>query len=1254
MAKKVVAPDEGREISSVKKRKKLNKCCTCCLIFLIVMLVIFGAAFGIGWYFGDKYTQEYLDMSLGDALGVLSDLYWMEDDDVVTNPYTSKDLDSFYLEIKRNILLKDDADIDFDSALAKAFENYIGANSGEYRSRANSSFGSDERGEEDDSSIMNIVADMVAEVMSRDNIDLRRLNAYDHNDPETDEYIFNLNDKQVAAFINTALKTAFKNASKIESLSDVSDMFDLSKIIALKQVLFAAQSGVNDAGETIVKATTADVTVWLGLQDAANQAMSYYLKDAGMGWASGFVGWLGDVILPENIYITLTVPLYGDAEAQINLNDMDEKEQARMYKLVNGILDLSGSDSTITDILADFTDIVKPYLEAAGDSMPLDNVNNGTITMDLLGTLAAMASEDTESEPLTKADFIYVLQALLSDPQAQLDAILPYRYQNMYTDADGNEAYVEGPVNGNLTPINYKRKFVDEIESKYALDLRLENEDDPDLSDILDKLGMSFDGEQAESSGDVLDLVDSDKFHAALDRNRADLEVIVTDRMLAALLADRLDSMLTDSGSSFEGFNVILDALTFLHKTVSGALHEYAMIAVEVDVSDMLGSLGDDKLISKLAASVMPERIALTITTDVTKSLPAGHVKDEVLFVLNDCNNTDRALAAIGKIVPELDLQSMAEKIESMLTDMLDKMYDKINVRLVASTLTLDENTRQWIGEHGGMEMPDIFALITDTALYDEDADDGHGGTGKRVIEPDELQIVLRELNDVSAFTRTSLIESDYTDFLDQVIDKYYLETSGLTEEERITNFDRLTSFVSDFDRSKFRITAEDPDPRVKYIAYDDRPINDPRENHRYDLKPFMTDKELGALLVEKMENNGNVDSYTIMDVNTAADNMIILLSIDVSTMLTEDVLFLVNTDKVYVTATVLLDELLYDEQGLPYAYDVDITVNHMDDDTYRSTLDIVEFIGEFSIDEQVKEFGKILYEQLDALNNSISGDQTDNGDLFEFTDGGLVMTDFYTFLANKTDLQLTETRTAETVKAAMQGMYRKPTVPGFPNNPNNYVLADDIMRNCPPADQQAWTSDLYLQFVRDGGTRSDIDINAMLKYGVEAWANGDVTVIQTTILKSGDDTQATAEKREQIFDWASDRIEGGLSASADYILITFEMTMNKFMDSSKNEDAVILPDMVYATVVYRMTDDADEPFERVATVFNNMDHREYEIVVAMMGLRAEADDPNVVNIETVSMKSAQVLNALAEGGTVTLGKQYDGNGIGSYTRIIN
>ncbi|MDE5592606.1 MAG: hypothetical protein K2I75_01585, partial [Clostridiales bacterium] len=665
MAKKVAVPDEDliEQNGGVKKKKKRNCCCTCCLVVVIVMLVLFLGAFITGWILGDKYTKKLFGLSMGETLGVVNDLYWTDDSDVVTRPYTANDLNGFYNEIKRNVLLKDSAEIDFQAALDAAVEKYL--NDDDVAPQLNASGDSDGDGDggdgkESESSVIDIFVDMIVGVLNRENIDIERLNSY----PEKDEYVFNLNDRQLAAFVNVVLKTVLKNTVKLDALKDVSDMIQLDQVVALKQIRFTAKSA---QGEGTVSAASAEITVWIGLQDAANQAIKYYLREAKQSWAGGIVGWMGNVILPENLYLTVSVPLYGeDNVASVRINDMDSDERARANKLINGIIRLvNGDDSkTLDDVIDDFVAKIRPTLEKAAEHMNFNDAGNGTIRMDLLETVAQLASDEmAEGEKLTKADFLYVLQALLSDKTEQLNSLEPFRYDNWY-EVDGEIKYL--PTGGALeNKIDYEQQFINQIEDKYAIDFG----EHKNLTEVLEMLGISLDGSNNAGIGstDLLDKINGNRFNALLDEDISNLKLNVTDRMLGAALSGQMDKLLAGS-ADLQKLDMTLDALTFVKKTdPEKADRLYAMLAVEVDVSGLLDDASGAKnsTVSKLVKGLMPESILLTVTVDITRDRSV--VRDKAEFVINSCKNTDRVLDIMERLVPDIKLNEISDKISKTL-----------------------------------------------------------------------------------------------------------------------------------------------------------------------------------------------------------------------------------------------------------------------------------------------------------------------------------------------------------------------------------------------------------------------------------------------------------------------------------------------------------------------------------------------------------------------------------------------------------
>ncbi len=1225
MAKKVVVPEETASDEKKPKKKKRNKCCTCCLIALIVVVVILAAAFGVGWYFGDKMTKQYLGMPLGDVFGVLGDMYWANDKKVVERPFDGSDLDGFYREIKRNIMLKEDAEVDFDGALDAAIKTALDTamqsqsesttvkygyapEIGEYTARLYNDDGNasgEGEGGEEQSQIMNIVTDMVVNALNRDNIDLERLNKYNENDPSTDTYKFSLNDKQLAAFIDKVMRAVLANADKIDGVKEYAGMVDLSQVVSLKQVVF---STVKD-GDT-VKATNAKVTVWVALQKAAGQAATGFMEDGGFGWAGPLARGLCNMILPENLYISIAMPLHGESEPYITINDMDEEERARAYKLINGIMNMNGdgeSNDALTEMLHEFTDSIAPTLETATEYMDFSGAGEGTIKLDLLDTAMKMASEGIEGEQLTKADFIYVLQAFMSDPDVQLANLEPYMFRDRYL-VDGEEVYIKGG-DGENTAIDYEARFISEIEEKYSLDFG----ESTKLDDVLAMLGISLDGSNNGSMGssDLLKLIDAKKFNALL-YSENDIKLHVTDRMLGAAMSGQMNKVIGTGG--LEGMDLKLDALSFVRKP-SKPSHLYTQLAVEADLSGMFDSFGDNELMARLAMGLMPERLLFTVTVDITRDLAAGDTKDGVEFKLNSCENTDRALATIEKFMPSFELNEMSEQIGNMLNDMLDQMGKTFDMKFVASTY--DKTPSGWTGEPGGMELPDIFTVVTDLVLVDDD--------GTKIVSSSQLKEVLRAINDTSGVNVAGGIAEDYSDFIHQVVDKYYLDP-----KTEINTFDELTSFLTAFETSKenngFRVRGNTVG--VKYMAYDTRSIDE--------LKPVMRGDELGALIKSKM--GADVADYTIESVSTGDGSLTIVLSVNVGNLLPEDVNFLLTADKLYVTANVEMDTVLGDgTDGDPYRYDLSVNLNTMNFTTYNSAMRIIEFFQpDFDIAEKVSDFGRILYDQMQAINDSFAlaetgGTESGNTGFFSFTVDGLVMTDFYTFLASKTGVTVGgETKPAD-VKAALQGMYAYNA--NFPPEEgkvsNNYKL-ESIVFN--PSDKAPAAA--------SEGTHSDVTFNSFLR-SVEGM--GHVYIDQTVMIHAGDKTTAADAART----WILKHIGIAPAANTDYLMVTARMAMADYMTSDSGSTSFLPDNDVYGTIVYEYADGA---FGYVGVAFNDMNVGAYNVLQQMMKLSADSEDDTKVNINTVTKATTAALKGITDFYTVAFGDKIGNEGIGSCT----
>ncbi len=1211
MAKKTVVTVDEAENNDGNGKKKIKKrswCCTCLIVLAAFFMIIFALAFSAGWVIGDMVSKQYIGMPIGKTLGLVNELYWTDDGDVVTNPYTAADKQGFYNEIKGNILLKADADIDFDAALENALEEYLSdGGQGESKSvaklNADGSYDYGEGGEPSgdpsvggdgddggkESSVADVFMGMIAEVFTRDNIDTVRLSEYDE---DNDTYVFNLNDRQLAAFIDGVLRIMLKKGM-LESLGEYADMIDFSKVIALKQIKFNAVTTVNAQNEKIITATTADVTVWVGLQSVAHQALSKLVDDAGYGWSSGLVGWLADVILPENLFATIGVPLYGEnAKASVSLNAMTDEQRDAMYKLVDNFMNGEGG---LEKMLGEYGDVIKPYLEKAKDHIDFTSASQGTIQIDLLGAMANIASEGLEGEErLEKADFMYMLQAVLtSSEEARLVQLQPYLFDKWYRTPTGDFEYDPADKTGK-TPVDYEKEFVNAIEDKYAVDFG----EDAKLADVLKLFGIDLagggEGGSSVNPDDMLDMISKERFKSNLSKTTEELKLYVSDRMLASALGGQMSALTGDIG-----MDMTLKALTFVSGSGEKSHRTYALLAVEADISGMLGG---DNMLMQLASNVLPEKLLLSVTIDVTRSLASGETYDGMSFMLNDYENTDRVISSLQKLAG-IDLASNLGEVETMFRDMMNEMYEKLNITVVPSVVESGDTSS------GALVLPDIFTMINSMVINDPD------------IEAEELRVVLQALVNPPR----EIAPQPADNYLGDIIDKYYIDA-----DEEPATFDDLVDLVSSFDTNTFRLTPPETGASDKpYLAHDAR--------EAAQLHPVISGAELARLIKEKSGGSATegtpdggataaspTQNYDIIRVDTSASELTVTLEVkNIAELLPEDIMSILDIERLYVTAEVDVSK----DPDIT-AYPVKVTVNDMDETTFASMMKIVNHFsdGSFDLQGQVDDFGRILYEQISSLENGL-------GMSIDFTDEGLELASFYEFLAVKLNIrkasvagETDEYVNEETVKAALQGMFERPESGAY--SPYNYVR-DDFVVNAPTADT-SYDPDKFGDPEFVAGTKNitftDREFNGYFESLMITGGLNGAHVVQTIALDSADPSARAKAVRDKFNEKCG---ETAISTDKDYLLLTFELTVEK--SDAEDKSNGFLPSNVLVTValernVSALDPDKDEFVSR-GIVFNDMSADAKNVLLQLMNLSEDSQDESKVNINSVLNECLTALN---------------------------
>ncbi len=433
MSKKKVVVSDG------KKKKTRHGCCTCLLTVFIVFIVILGAGVGVGWYFGDKYTKQYLDMSLKDCFGVVRDLTHAKEKKIVEKSYAGTSETDFETQLKKQLFLNENADLNKDTLL----EQVIGkkeSKQGEVLTRAlkesgaepldgetpdNENTGSENTGGENGGGSSggesNAVMNYVASLFTRENMDLVTLSEYDES--KHGEYKLNFTDVQLAAFLSSVINEglnseALTESDALKSISEVIGDKKLSEILFFDQVVFSG--------------TAEDPHMKMTLSvDVRTVANGYIANATGMN-----LGFLTKMFLPKRIFITADVAMAGDGKLDLLINEMNADKMDRFYKFVNGLSNIGGGEKTdIRETINNSAQkIVGGVAEAVHKYGDVSEISSGKIKIDLLQALIEVSKlNEGKEDPdliLTSSDMIYALKYVVTSDFE--NAIREYTWKDRY------------------------------------------------------------------------------------------------------------------------------------------------------------------------------------------------------------------------------------------------------------------------------------------------------------------------------------------------------------------------------------------------------------------------------------------------------------------------------------------------------------------------------------------------------------------------------------------------------------------------------------------------------------------------------------------------------------------------------------------------------------------------------------------------------------------------------------------------------
>lgn len=423
-----------------------------CVMLLLVVIACVGCG-GAVWAW-DRYAYPYVNLSLPEAFSLASEMYEVDPDKVVTNPYDPEaDLDSFYASFKEGMYLSADCDITIADIV-----NAVMPSEGEGEE---SRVGDDVNAENPDTG-----SDPLNALLERLEFDFDRLDTKTNDDLEKE--VLEIGDKELAAVLNEAMQTAFE----IDQLAEISQQYaiDFPNLIKVEQVVIDGVESVARQDDTRVLATVS-VNIGDNIEGIARNAYENMLRpsleESNPDLANTLDGMSGTIIsvlkkiLPDMLYLTVAVyPNDTDRAAYVTYNNVeDEGKQELIDKL------FQGQYLQMTDVDVNLNGVLDP--EENGVSMSIPQIAGGIVA----NTIASLNetimlnftnTEDSNGVFQTKPiEFMLSILGADNISQGQFLAIMrdvqvPYdEMAEQYPDAEAGDAYSDVTLAANLD------KFID-------------------------------------------------------------------------------------------------------------------------------------------------------------------------------------------------------------------------------------------------------------------------------------------------------------------------------------------------------------------------------------------------------------------------------------------------------------------------------------------------------------------------------------------------------------------------------------------------------------------------------------------------------------------------------------------------------------------------------------------------------------------------------------------------------------------------
>ena len=1175
-----------------------------CVMLLLVVIACVGC--GSALWAWDRYAYPYVNLSLPEAFSLASEMYEVDPDKVVTNPYDPEaDLDSFYASFKEGMYLSADCDITIADIV-----NAVMPSEGEGEE---SRVGDDVNAENPDTG-----SDPLNALLERLEFDFDRLDTKTNEDLEKE--VLEIGDKELAAVLNEAMQTAFE----IDQLVEISQQYaiDFPNLIKVEQVVIDGVESVARQDDTRVLATVS-VNIGDNIEGIARNAYDNILrpqiaesKPDLAGTLDGMSGTIISVlkkILPDMLYLTVAVyPNDTDRAAYVTYNNVeDEGKQELIDKLFQGqYLQMSDVDVNLNGVLDP---------EENGVSMSIPQIAGGIVA----NTIASLNetimlnftnTEDSNGVFQTKPiEFMLSILGADNISQGQFLAIMrdvqvPYdRMAEQYPDVDDDDLYSDVTLAANLD------KFIDGKDAKgNIIETTLTNkyyfdngEDDERVltaktlfSSIENLMSeemiarINIKNENWNDSDDYPDDYESGAFKPSADYNAIPGLIngylgTQTEEGIAGMPAKVLKAAYLDNGTT-EG------AITLTIKADLLKLVEESLGGEEEGESDPMADLVTQLLPKAIYLNVnysLDGTSEVTITiNDVDEEYGDGQSAADFETIFN--------LLALFGVNLEMETESGVividnyDEICEMVGDTIASAFDELGERLGGNLEFTEDNVR----------FPNIFQVISANEIFGYSNYEAQQGISQDKFEKEyaiddkDLYTILKAMygydagdlgaNDLNAGINNVKSELD---------SKYYVT---LTSDNAEDLFNEIIGLKEDF--GKLRISGSEEG--LTYMVQDETSLEQ--------LNPKFDAKDIAALI----KGSGKLDMASISILTkTVITKSTIDKDVDDKDRIVFEVTGDVNADasenakkyeqlfpekmSVIVTITEEVTNTGADEaKELATTYNL----NGIEDDLMTKTMffiarlsgnrDMTKENVEEDISEQIKEaFGSLTSDGAVTLDIDGTNKNVMLGNVFEVATAAIWEEDGTISKDRPSDDEF-----RSTIKALWAGLdgYDDKYANGAGIKDLNYdvetakfsVNLRDLMPNSVTVTGSTMISDAFI-----GSQLASEENIGKIASALKVYSGG-ISLYQSYILPvSGDEAESEYKERYDaiVSYFGKDGMQLIDDGSAN-LLFTFMMTKDAFELEETGNIAAFIPDEMYLSAAISATENSEIGDIKVS--INNLD----------------------------------------------------------------